>query len=365
MTEPYPITIPLLNPNEPGALLAALHVIPRQHVRIGDKLCILETTKSTVELVAESGGFVVGLTFIPGQTVQAGDILCYLAESPDWSPPVPTEILTKRTTIPPKGMRISQPSLLLAQQHNLDLTQLQGDVFITEKMVQDLIDFSTVSKKVLQGQSYDPDAIIVYGAGGHGKALIDLIRALGSYPIAGIVDDDPTVGSPIMDVPVLGGGYILEQLIEHGVHFAVNAVGGIGNIQNRIKVFERLSQAGFTCPTLVHPTAFVEPSATLADGVQVMPHAYIGSEAHVGFGVIINTGAIVSHDCILGDYANLSPGAILAGEVHVGTATLIGMGVTVNLQVKVGDRARIGNGSTLKQDVPDAGLVHAGAIWPE
>ena len=49
-----------------------------------------------------------------------------------------------------------------------------------------------------------------------------------------------------------------------------------------------------------------------------MPHAYVGSEAHVGFGTIINTGAIVSHDCTLGDYANLSPGAILAGEVTVG-----------------------------------------------
>ncbi len=53
----------------------------------------------------------------------------------------------------------------------------------------------------------------------------------------------------------------------------------------------------------------------------------------LGFGAIVNTGAIVSHDCILGDYVNLSPGAILAGEVSVGSAALVGMGVTVNLRV--------------------------------
>ena len=248
--------------------------------------------------------------------------------------------------------------------HNLDLSELPGDVFITEKMIKDVIDRSTNIVTLPLDKSYDPNAIVVYGAGGHGKALIDLIRALGTYSIAGIVDDNSPAGSTIMDVTVLGGSKVLGQLIERGVHLAVNAVGGIGDIQSRIKVFDRLSEVGFTCPTLIHPTAFVEQSSILAEGIQVMPHAYIGSEAKVGFGVIINTGAIVSHDCVLGDYANLSPGAILAGEVSIGTATLIGMGVTVNLRVKVGSYARVGNGSTIKQDVPQGGIVHAGAIWP-
>ena len=363
MTEPYPITIPLLNPNEPGALLAALHVIPGQHISPGDRLCTLETTKSTDELNAESGGYVVGLTVEPGQTVQAGDILCYLADSPDWTPPLPPKA-TGAVVVPPReGLRISQPALQLAQQHNLDLNKLSGDVFITENMVQELIDLSTRPKLVLQPQANDPNAIIVYGGGGHGKALIDLIRVLGIYSIAGIVDDDPP-DSSIMGVPVLGGANILVELVAQGIHLAANAVGGIGNIQSRIKVFERLSMAGFTCPTLVHPSSFVEPSAILAEGVQVMPHAYVGSESRVGYGALVNTGAIVSHDCTLGDYANLSPGAILAGEVSVGTATLVGMGVTVNLRVKIGDRARLGNGATVKQDVPEGGIVHAGTIWP-
>jgi len=365
MTEPNPVTIPLLNPNESGALLAALHVVPGQHVFGGDILCTLETTKSTAELTAESEGYVVGLASKAGQTVQAGDILCYLAGSPDWTPPAYKETPGGKAATPPDRWRISQSALLLAQQHDLDLTQLPGDVFITEKMVKGLIDLSNEPMTLLPDYSFKSNSIIVYGAGGHGKALIDLIRAFGDYPIAGIVDDNTPAGSIIMGVPVLGGSKILEQLNERGVHLAINAVGGIGDIQSRIRVFNRLSEAGFICPTLVHPTAFVEQSAKLAKGVQVMSHAYVGSEANIGYGVIINTGAIVSHDCVLGDYANLSPGAILAGEVSVGTATLVGMGVTVNLRVKVGARARVGNGSTIKQDVPEGGIVHAGTIWPD
>jgi acetyltransferase EpsM len=43
----------------------------------------------------------------------------------------------------------------------------------------------------------------------------------------------------------------------------------------------------------------------------------------------------------------------------------VGMGVTVNLRVTIGSRARVGNGATIKQDVPEGGIVHAGTIWPE
>ncbi len=365
MTEPIPITIPLINPNEPGALLAALHVTSGQHVARGDRLCTLETTKSTVELTAGSDGYLVGLSSDAGQTLQTGDILAYLADSPDWIPPARPLSPPESQPAHPEGLHISQAALALAQQHNLDLANFSSDVFVTEKMVQELIDQSTQAELEIQAQPYHQNDLIVYGGGGHGKALIDLVRVLGTISIVGIVDDGLPVGAHIMGIPVLGGVNLLGQLHKQGLHLAANAVGGIGNITNRINVFEHLRKAGFTCPTLVHPTAFVEPSATLEEGAQVMPHAYVGSEAQVGFGVIVNTGAIVSHDCNLGDYANLSPGAILAGEVSVGHATLVGMGVTVNLHVKIGAHARIGNGATVKQDVPDGGLVRAGTIWPE
>ncbi|MFZ0533431.1 MAG: NeuD/PglB/VioB family sugar acetyltransferase [Anaerolineales bacterium] len=365
MTEPIPITIPLINPNEPEARLVAIHVAPGQHVESGDMLCTLETTKSTVDLTAETDGYLVGLIFEVGQTVEAGEILGYLAGSPDLAPPAVPILLNEPQSSRPESLRISQAGLLLAQQHNVDLTQFSSEVFVTEKIIQEMIDLSTKPEPKLQAYQTDSTAIIIYGGGGHGKALIDLIRVLGSYSIAGIVDDGIPVGSSIMGVRVLGGANILGKLVEQGVHLAANAVGGIGNISSRIKVFELLSQAGFTCPTLTHLTAFIEPSAILAEGVQVMPHAYVGSEANVGYGAIVNTGAIVSHDCNLGDYANLSPGAILAGEVTIGNATLVGMGVTVNLRVKIGNHARIGNGATVKQDVPEGGIVRAGTIWPD
>lgn len=367
---PHTITLPLLNPNEPEALLAALHVHEGQQVSKGDLLCTLETTKSAADLPAEADGYVVGLRFQQGETVHAGQTLCYLAEDPAWQPPAEAPSLaTAASTEKPPGLRITQPALALARQQGLDLSQLPLDRLVTESMVRKLLDKAAApagqASLAPPTAAFDPTAVIIYGGGGHGKALIDLLRLLGVYRIVGIVDDGIPAGGALMGVPLLGGEAALAQVYSQGVRLAVNAVGGIGNIAIRIKVFEKLAAAGFACPPVVHPTAFVEPSASLAAGVQVFPHAYVGSEARIGFGCIVNTGAIVSHDCVLGDYANISPGAMLAGEVQIGAGALVGMGVTVNLRARVGAAARLGNGCTVITDVPQRGIVRAGATWPE
>jgi sugar O-acyltransferase (sialic acid O-acetyltransferase NeuD family) len=211
---------------------------------------------------------------------------------------------------------------------------------------------------------FDPTAIIIYGAGGHGKTLIDLLRIRSIWHIVGLLDDGLAPGTQVLGIPVLGGAEKLPELYNQGVRLAVNGVGGIGNYQTRVKVFESLAQAGFTCPPAIHPTAWIEPSAIIEPGVQILPQAYIGSSARLGFGSVVNAGVIVSHDCTTGQIVNLSPGAMLAGDVHIGDYAQIGMGVTINLSIKIGERARVGNGATVKADVPPEGHVRAGTIWP-
>jgi sugar O-acyltransferase (sialic acid O-acetyltransferase NeuD family) len=220
-------------------------------------------------------------------------------------------------------------------------------------------EFSTASLPEI-----DPAVLIIYGGGGHAKSLIDLIRAEEKYRIHCILDDGIAAGSQIMGVPVLGDGSKLAELRRQGIGLAVNAVGGIGSIAPRLKVYERLRLAGFGFPTVIHPRAFVEPTACLGEGGQIFFNAYVGSDVKVGFGCIINTGAIISHDCFLSDYVNISPGAILAGAVTVNERSLVGMGVTVNLNVTIGAGSRVGNSAVVKADVPENGVVRAGTIWP-
>ena len=373
---PIPIYIPLLNPNEREAQLISLHVNEGDYVGHGYEICTLETTKSTSSIEAETDGYIVGLHFTEGQTVYAGDILCYLADSTEQTPPSASITNGQRITEEkenlenqheiPDGLRITKPALALAKNRKLDLERLPIGPLITEDIVRNLLSESLhqLEYPVIEGD-FNPTSIIIYGGGGHGKTLIELIRAMGVYQIVSIIDDGIDEIEEILNIPIVGGNDILSDLYSSGVHLAVNAVGGVGDTSIRVKVFQRLGEAGYVCPPLLHPLAYVEPSATLSPGVQVFAHAYVGSEARIGFGVIVNTGSIISHGCTVGDYAHISPGAILAGDVTIGNSVLIGMGTTVNLGVEIGSGARIGNGATIKENVPEQTIIKAGTIWPQ
>jgi sugar O-acyltransferase (sialic acid O-acetyltransferase NeuD family) len=369
-SSPLAVLIPLLNANEPEARLADISIEEGQLVQAGEALCTLETTKATQVLQAETGGYVCGLRLQEGQIIRAGEILCYLSADPAWVPPeedLPQAGPEDGQAGPnlPGGLRITRPALALAQESGLDLDLFPAGPLITEGWVhRALLEAAGAGSEEGEVGAFDPSSIIVYGAGGHGKSVIDLIRAQGIYRTAGVMDDNLPPGEKIMGCETLGGAAMLTAVYRSGIRQAANAVGGIGDIRVRTRIFELLGAGGFHRPQLAHPSAVLEPSARIGNGAQIFAQAYIGSESYLGFGVIVNTAAIVSHDCRLADYVNLSPGAILAGGVEIGEGCLIGMGVTVNLGVRIGPWSRIGNGATVKADVPAEGLVPAGSIWP-
>jgi sugar O-acyltransferase (sialic acid O-acetyltransferase NeuD family) len=363
VVDPLAVSVPLLNPNEPEACVVSVAVHDGQRVSRGQVLCTLETTKSTAEVEAGHDGFIVGWAASSGAVLRAGARLCWIAPDPAWRPPA-VEAAAPPPAGMPSGVRITEPALSLARSLSLDLASLPTDRLITEADVRRLAPASDEIVARLPRGPFGERAIVIYGAGGHGKAVLELIRAEGTFEPLGFVDDGLPPGGVVMGAPVLGGENILAVLRERGLVQAANAVGGIGDIGSRVAVFERLSRSGLHCPRLVHPTAVIEPSARLAAGVQVFPHAYVGSESEVGFGAIVNTSAVVSHDCRIGACANVSPGALLAGGVELGERVLVGMGATLNLLVHVGAGARIGNSAVVKQDVPAGGVVRAGAIWP-
>ena len=211
---------------------------------------------------------------------------------------------------------------------------------------------------------YDPTKVIIYGGGGLSKMIIEAVRVLGTYTIVGIIDDNMPKGTDVIGSPILGGADMLPELFQSGIRTAVNSVGGIGNYKVRLNVFNTLAKAGFVCPAIVHPTAHVDPSAQLAQGVLVLAQSYVSGNARVGMGTLINNSVVVSHDNVLGACVNLSPGAKLAGDVVIDDFAQLGMNVNVNIGVRIGKYARIANGATIKSDVPRGGRVYAGMIYP-
>lgn len=349
------ITVPLLNANEPEARLVEVHVQDGQPVEKGALLFTIETTKAAMDIEAPVGGF-VRLLARAGETLTVGARLAVITESAD-------EPLTLPERAPQESkpaLRITRPARALAESLGIDLATLPTDRLITEDVVRRLAGASAVEFELPPA---DKPYLLIYGGGGHAKSLMEMARAIGQFALAGIVDDKIPPGTRVLDVPVLGGRAVLAALRERGVELAANGVGGILDINVRVKIFSLLEEHGFRLPSLVHPRATIEPSATIGEGVQVFANAYVGSQAVLRPKCMVNTGAIVSHDCEIGPYTHIAPGALLAGHVHVGERTLIGMGVTTAVGVRIGSSVRVGNGAILLADVPDGIIVQAGRFW--
>ena len=192
---------------------------------------------------------------------------------------------------------------------------------------------------------------VVYGSrpDGHARVLVELFGGIDGIELAGLVDDLPeNAGRRIGALAVVGTRADLPRLAQEGVEAVLL---GFGAARGRAAVLAAVEQAGLALPTLVHPSAQVAASATLAPGCQLMARVVIGAGVRVGRGVLVNSGAVVEHDARLGDAAVIDPGAVIAGRAIVGDGTEVGSGAVLLPDVRVGADATVGAGAVVTRDV--------------
>jgi sugar O-acyltransferase (sialic acid O-acetyltransferase NeuD family) len=154
------------------------------------------------------------------------------------------------------------------------------------------------------------------------------------------------------DLPFLGTDDALADLPRRGVNHVIIAVGGFGDARTRIRLFGLARQAGLELVTVIHPRAYIAPSAQVGKGTCVLPGAIVHSSARVGENVIINTGCSVDHHCEIAAHVHLAPGCHLAGRVKVGEGAQIGTGASVINSLSIGEYAVVGAGAAVLEDVP-------------
>ena len=186
--------------------------------------------------------------------------------------------------------------------------------------------------------------MLLYGAGGHSKVIIDALRKNQQSPTG--VFDDHAVGT-ILSIPIVGEYTPTYQPNEH-------VIIAIGNNKIRAQLaVEIMHPFG----SVFHPKAYLASDVTIDEGTVVLVNAVVNTSATIGKHVIINTAAVVEHDCKIGDYVHIAPHVALCGHVEVGEGTLIGVGASVIPGVKIGANSIIEAGSSVIEDLPNHSLL--------
>lgn len=183
--------------------------------------------------------------------------------------------------------------------------------------------------------------LLVIGAGGHAKVVVDAAEAAG-WEIAGIV----------------GQRNDAFQLLGHRVTHSAEGIEtdafivGIGRNDVRARYYDEYRHAGYTPATVIHPTASVSPSADIGSGTFIGAGAIVNVDAVVGENVILNTACVVDHDTFIGDHSLIGPTASLCGEVTIGMGVMFGAGCNAIPGTTVGAWSVCGAGAVITKDIP-------------
>lgn len=194
------------------------------------------------------------------------------------------------------------------------------------------------------------DPVVVLGAGGHAKVIIELLRGMG-YDVVKCVsshEQEAILGVPVVtpEMPEL------RRLRRDGV---TNAFIAIGSNAVRRALANTILELDFKYPNAIGRSAVISPSATLGFGIAVMEGAVVNACVTIGNHAIINTNASIDHDCNVREFCHVAPGCTLAGTVSVGAHSFLGARTVAIPGVKMPEHTTTGAGTVVVRDLEAPG----------
>ncbi len=159
--------------------------------------------------------------------------------------------------------------------------------------------------------------LLILGAGNHGQVVKETAQAMGIFTKIDFLDDKAAEAL---------GSFADYEKLRPGYQYAFVA---LGNNQLRLEWIVYLERAGYILPALIHPTAYVSPSASIYPATVVEAKAMINTRVVIEKGCLISMGVIVDHHALIGYGCHLDCGAIVKARCVVEAFRKVESGVVI------------------------------------
>jgi sugar O-acyltransferase (sialic acid O-acetyltransferase NeuD family) len=183
--------------------------------------------------------------------------------------------------------------------------------------------------------------LAIYGAGGFGKEVLPIARAL--YPEVVFVSDEasaPVLGTPVFSYDDLPEDFeIFLAVADHRV---------------RRRLAAKCVARHF--PTLIAPSAFIGPGVEIGEGAIFSHFSVATASARIGRHFHCNGLSFVAHDCVIGDFVTFAAKVSCNGYTIIGDGAYLGSDVTLRNGTRekplfIGAGAVVGCGAVVLKDV--------------
>lgn len=199
--------------------------------------------------------------------------------------------------------------------------------------------------------------IVLIGGGGHASVLADILLRQGREIVAVICPDDISQRKVFSGIKQFLKDSDVEQFSPNSIRLVLG-IGAVPRSNLREKIAKYFIELGYRFESVIAETAFVSEHAIIENGVQIMEGAVIQTGASIGLHSIVNTSALVEHDCQIGAYNHLAPKATLCGQVETQHGCYIGANATVIQGITLGVLSIVGAGAILTKPLPSQSICY-------
>lgn len=190
--------------------------------------------------------------------------------------------------------------------------------------------------------------MIIAGAGGHAKEILDLFTVKADEELYLFDNINETLPGSIHGIELIRSEQLVKEKLKTDPRFVI----GTGNPSVRKKLYNLFMTWGGEPFTFIAATAFVSQQETsIAEAANIMHAAFISNHVQIGAGTLVNTGAHLHHDVQTGSFCEIGPAALLLGNVKIGNDVFIGAGAILLPGIEAGNGAVIGAGAVVTRHV--------------
>ena len=200
---------------------------------------------------------------------------------------------------------------------------------------------------------------IILCAGYHSHVVTEILGLRNECEVVGMLDDNSGLHNTFRNgLRILGSLSLLRELKDTGrVDSAALGLGNLSLLHRRMEIYQEARNLGIKMIDVIHPTAFVSPTAMCGPGLFLGPHAVIHTGTKLGENVMVSTGSTIDHDNEIGDHVFISAGVHTAGLVKIERGVFIGPGAIVSNGCVIGQESVIGAGTVVNNNIPAGKLA--------
>jgi acetyltransferase EpsM len=140
----------------------------------------------------------------------------------------------------------------------------------------------------------------------------------------------------------------LENFVNQS-NFFVTCIGNEFG-KARYEISKKLEK-NLTPINIISKKTHISDKKKIGLGVQLFPGSILNENSTLGDYSILNTSAIVEHDCQIGNGVHLMPGSVVGGNVIIKNFVTVGMNATILPNITIEEGAFIGAGSLVTKNV--------------